>query len=59
MPKCFVFLDGSLARMPTKDWAKQARSMPGQVWCPPHVPTNGLIGSDMARIHRGHERNRA
>ncbi len=58
VPKCFVFLDGSLARMPTKDWVKQARYMPGQVWCPthvprtdvnprplnPHVPSNGLIG---------------
>lgn len=58
VPKCFLFLDGSLARMPTRDWAKQARYMPGQVWCPahvprtdvnprplnPHVPSNGLIG---------------
>jgi hypothetical protein len=58
VPKCFVFLDGSLARMPTKGWVKQARYMPGQVWCPthvprtdvnprplnPHVPSNGLIG---------------
>lgn len=56
--KCFIFLDGKLERMPTKDWAKEARYMPGQVWCPKpvprtdvnprplskHVPSNGLIG---------------
>lgn len=59
VPKCFVFLDGQLARMPTRDWVKQARYMPGQVWCPAHVPrtdvnprplnpqvpSNGLIGA--------------
>ena len=58
LPKCFVFLDGKLARMPTRDWAKTARYTPGQVWCPanvprtdvnprplsPLVPSNGLIG---------------
>jgi len=56
--KCFVFLDGQLARMPTRDWATQARYTPGQVWCPkgvprtdvnprplsPLVPSHGLIG---------------
>lgn len=58
LPKCFVFLDGKLERMPTRDWATTARYIPGQVWCPahvprtdvnprplsPHVPSNGLIG---------------
>ena len=58
LPKCFVFLDGKLARMPTKNWATKARYVPGQVWCPKHVdrndvnprplsknvPSNGLIG---------------
>ena len=56
--KSFVFLDGGLARMPTRDWATEARYVPGQVWCPagvdrndvnprplsPLVPSNGLIG---------------
>jgi hypothetical protein len=56
--KCFIFLDGRLARMPTRDWATTARYTPGQVWCPtnvprtdvnprplsPLVPSNGLIG---------------
>lgn len=56
--KCFVFLDGRLARMPTPEWATKARYMPGQVWRPWHVPVtdvnprplnprtpdNGLIG---------------
>src|SRR5205807_10432274 len=58
LPKCFVFLDGQLTRMPTHDWAMQARYTPGQVWCPRNVPrtdvnprplsklipSNGLIG---------------
>jgi hypothetical protein len=58
LPKCFIFLDGKLTRMPTPDWATRARYTPGQVWCPrdvprtdvnprplsPRVPSNGLIG---------------
>ncbi len=56
--KCFVFLDGQLERMPTRDWATEARYIPGQVWCPvgvdrndvnprplsKRVPSHGLIG---------------
>jgi hypothetical protein len=56
--KSFVFLDGELSRLPTRDWATEARYTPGQVWCPSHVdrrdvnprpisplvPSNGLIG---------------
>jgi hypothetical protein len=56
--KGFVFLDGELCRMPTRDWATKARYVPGQVWCPKGVnrndvnplplsklvPSNGLIG---------------
>jgi hypothetical protein len=58
LEKCFVFLDGKLARMPTREWATDALYTPGQVWCPKHVPRtdvnprplsplvpdNGLIG---------------
>ncbi len=59
LPKGFIFLDGKLARMSDiKPWAKEARYIPGQVWCPkdvprtdvnprplsPLVPSNGLIG---------------
>jgi hypothetical protein len=58
VPKCFIFLDGKLERMPTKVWSTKARYVPGQVWCPadvprtdvnprplnPQVPSNGLIG---------------
>ncbi|MCM8527330.1 MAG: hypothetical protein NE327_12490 [Lentisphaeraceae bacterium] len=54
----FIFLDGKAEFMPTKNWAMEARYIPGQVWCPKHVPrtdvnprplsdlvpTNGLIG---------------
>lgn len=58
LPRSFVFLDGKLERMPTRDWATKARYIPGQVWAPkgvdrndvnprplsPLVPSNGLIG---------------
>jgi len=58
LDKCFIFLDGKLARMPTPQWAKEAVYTPGQVWCPadvnradvnprplsPLVPSNSLIG---------------
>ena len=58
LPKCFIFLDGKLRRLPTPQWATQGRYVPGQVWCPRHVPrsdvnprplsplvpSNGLIG---------------
>jgi hypothetical protein len=58
LAKSFVFLNGKLERMPTRDWATKARYVPGQVWCPqgvdrndvnprplsPLVPSKGLIG---------------
>jgi hypothetical protein len=58
LAKSFIFLDGQLERMPTRDWATKARYIPGQVWCPQGVdrndvnprplselvPSNGLIG---------------
>ncbi len=58
VPKCFIFLDGKAAFLPTHPWAKKARYTPGQVWRPKHVdaddvnprplstltPSNGLIG---------------
>lgn len=58
LPKCFIFLEGQLTRLPTRPWATQARYTPGQVWPAPGVPqsdvnprpisklvpSNGLIG---------------
>ncbi|MGD0092972.1 MAG: hypothetical protein ABSE73_23920 [Planctomycetota bacterium] len=58
LAKSFIFLDGTLQRLPTAGWAVKARYTPGQVWCPVHVPrddvnprplssrvpSNGLIG---------------
>ncbi len=58
LAKSFVFVDGTLTRMPCKPWATEARYTPGQVWCPKNVdrndvnprplskivPSNGLIG---------------
>jgi hypothetical protein len=56
--KCFIVLDGHIARMPTEPWATKARYTPGQVWRSPTadaddvnprpvstiVPREGLIG---------------
>lgn len=58
LKQCFIFLDGKLERMPTRDWATEGLYTPGQVWVPKHVnrkdvnprplsklvPSNGLIG---------------
>ena len=58
LSKCFIFLNGQLARLPVEPWARHAVETPGQVWCPRHVnradvephplselvPDNGLIG---------------
>jgi hypothetical protein len=58
LAKSFIFLDGKLERMPTREWATEARYVPGQVWAPrgidrndvnprplsPLVPSHGLIG---------------
>lgn len=58
LPKCFIFLQGKIVRLPTSHWATTALYRPGQVWCPngisrddvnprplsDQVPDNGLIG---------------
>ncbi len=58
LPRCFIYVDGKPARMPTTPWARSALYTPGQVWCPegvsredvnprplsPILPSNGLIG---------------
>jgi hypothetical protein len=50
LPKCFIFLDGRLARMPTHDWATQARYTPGQVWCPKNVPRSDVNPRPLSRL---------
>ncbi len=58
LAQSFVFLDGEVSMMPTRNWATAARYTPGQVWAPHGVdrndvnprplselvPSNGLIG---------------
>jgi hypothetical protein len=36
--RSFIVLDGQLTRLPTPDWATEARYTPGQVWAAPGVP---------------------
>jgi hypothetical protein len=50
LPKCFIFLDGQLARMPTRDWATQARYTPGQVWGAPGVPRTDLNPRPLSKL---------
>ena len=38
LPKCFIFLDGKLTRMPTPQWETKARYTPGQTWAARGVP---------------------
>ena len=38
LDKSFIFVDGKLTRLPTQPWATKARYVPGQVYCPKHVP---------------------
>ncbi len=62
LPRCFVVLEGRVARLPTEPWATQARYTPGQVYAAPGidrndvnprplsalVPSHGLIGCTSA-----------
>jgi hypothetical protein len=50
LPKCFIFLDGKLERMPTRDWAREARYIPGQVWCPKNVPRTDVNPRPLSRL---------
>ena len=50
LPKAFVFIDGKLTRMPTQPWARQARYVPGQVWCPTHVPRTDVNPRPLSRL---------
>ena len=42
LPRCFLFLDGRLSRLPLQPWATQARYTPGQVWRGPRVPADDV-----------------
>ncbi|HZJ15066.1 MAG TPA: hypothetical protein VFD27_08455 [Chthoniobacteraceae bacterium] len=53
LPKSFIFLDGKLARMPTRDWATQARYTPGQVWCPRNVPRTDVNPRPLSKLVPG------
>ena len=50
LPKCFLFLDGKLTRMPTRDWATEAKYVPGQVWCPKDVPRSDVNPRPLSKL---------
>jgi hypothetical protein len=48
--KCFIFLDGKLARLPTEPWADKARYVPGQVYCPKDVDRNDVNPRPLSKL---------
>lgn len=42
LTKCFIFLEGKLARLPTEPWATTARYVPGQVYVPKGIDRNDV-----------------
>jgi hypothetical protein len=48
--KCFLFIDGKLARLPTEPWADQARYIPGQVYCPANVDRNDVNPRPLSKL---------
>ena len=48
--KCFIFLEGKLARLPTEPWATAARYRPGQVYCPADVPRGDVNPRPLSRL---------
>ena len=50
VPKCFIFLDGKLARLPTEPWAVEARYVPGQVYAPKHVDRNDVNPRPLSKL---------
>lgn len=49
--KSFIFLDGKLELMPTRDWATEARYIPGQVWRPANVPADDVNPRPLNKHH--------
>ena len=50
LPKSFIFVNGELKRMPVQPWATKARYIPGQVWCPKHVPRDDVNPRPLSEI---------
>lgn len=50
VPLCFIFIDGKLTRLPTQPWENQARYIPGQVYCPKHVPRSDVNPRPLSSI---------
>jgi hypothetical protein len=48
--KCFLFVDGKLARLPTEPWASTARYTPGQVYCPKNVDRNDVNPRPLSKL---------
>ena len=50
LSQSFIFVNGKLARMPTKPWATKARYIPGQVWAPRGVPRTDVNPRPLSKI---------
>jgi hypothetical protein len=54
LAKCFVFLDGKLERMPTRQWATEGLYAPGQVWVPKGVDRNDVNPRPQSKLVPSH-----
>ncbi len=54
LPRCFIFIEGEVAMLPTKPWATKARYIPGQVYCPADVNRNDVNPRPLSAIVPSH-----
>jgi hypothetical protein len=51
---CFMLIDGTVQRLPTQPWARDARYTPGQVYCPEHVDRNDVNPRPLSPLRPSH-----
>ena len=54
LPRCFLLIDGQIAKLPTEPWATKARYTPGQVYCPAGVNRNDVNPRPLSSIVPSH-----
>ena len=52
--KCFIMLDGKIARLPTEPWADKARYIPGQVYAAPGVDRDDVNPRPLSKLTPSH-----
>ena len=52
--QCFLLIEGTVQRLPTRPWALDARYTPGQVYCPMHVPLDDVNPRPLSPLRPSH-----